>query len=67
MNRIITAALLLAVSASVAAAARTIETKFLAVQLTSGTADLASMSPLPGNPSNPPIQSPAYHNPEYWF
>ena len=42
MNRICTALLLLAVSASLAAAAEGGNTKFLGVQLTSGTADLAT-------------------------
>jgi opacity protein-like surface antigen len=42
MNRLFTAALLLAVSASLAAAADSSKTKFLSVQLTSGTADFAT-------------------------
>jgi len=63
MNRMLTAALLLAVSASVAAAAGTAKTKFLAVQLTSGTADLATVI------SSPPLQdfAPAYDHSEYGF
>jgi hypothetical protein len=66
MNRIITAALLLVVSASVAAAARTTETKFLALELTTGTADLASLSPFPGG-ATAPVAAPAYDHPEYGF
>ena len=69
MNRIITAALLLAVSASVslAAGARTTETKFFAVQLTTGIADLASLSPFPGNPAQPPVAASAFDHSEYGF
>ena len=65
MKRIISAALLLAVSASVVAAADNY--KFLSVQLSSGTADLATLSPFPGNPLAPPISAPAYDHPEYGF
>jgi len=67
MNRMLTAALLLAVSASVAVAAESYKTKFLAVQLTSGTADLATLSPFPGNPLAPPVSAPAYSHSEYGF
>jgi len=44
MNRILTAALLLAASATMAVAAEASKTKILAVELTSGTADIATES-----------------------
>ena len=65
MYRMFAVALLLVVSASVASAAGATKTKFLALQLTSGSADLASLSPFPGNPGNPPLSAPAYDHPEY--
>jgi len=62
MNRMLTAALLLAVSASVAAAADDAKTKFLAVQLTSGTADIATVISSTNNDF-----APAFDHSEYGF
>jgi hypothetical protein len=63
MIRMLIVALLLAATATVAAAAD----KFLAIQVSTGTADLATLSPFPGNPLAPPIAAPAYDHPEYGF
>ena len=68
MNRILTAALLLAVSASVAGAAGagSAKTNFLAVQLTSSSADLAA--DVPGFNGSTFVQSgfaAAYNHPEW--
>jgi len=67
MRRIWIATLLLAVSATVAAAADSSKMKLLALQVTSGTADLATLAPFPGDPLNPPVSAPAYDHPEYGF
>jgi hypothetical protein len=67
MKRMWTAALLLAATATVAAAAEGPYANFLALQLTNGTADLATLNPFPGDPLNPPIAAPAYDHSEYGF
>ena len=63
MNRIWTAALLLAATATAAAAADYPKTKFLAVQVTSGTADLATDFPNPI--TGPSGFAPAYDHSEW--
>ena len=68
MNRMIAAALLLAVTASVAGAAEYSKESFLSIQATSGTADLASAFGGFGATSvNVSGSASAYSNPEWGF